>query len=344
MFDYCSTRFLSIGEIHMALCHAREHYRSSRELPLERLVFVTLEPTKLPALVDLTDRANLWAFWIKGRLPRAGSPFPVFEHILNESSRDLAQAASVSVKIGYEEKESKQTKRNCDFIGVALHEGKILFVYSPHGSKVANDHVYRRSFLPKLIEIAALPLVIDDNGDYYRLAHQSGGYLWVSGCFPPDLSPTAFHCELPGDSVGMALARMQRALDAIASSKRFESSWSVSLAAEHQRRTSDKTLAERMYHLVEAKGFLAESYFLSLDLKIKGIEAVESLKLLCGPKDSMLVPLGGWGFPDEDEHFLNMEVETTARGHRLHVEASMLLNVKTLSANLGVELREQGYH
>ncbi len=342
-FDYCSTQFLSIDEIHVALHHAREHYPVVREPPTEQQVFATLEPARLPAFMDLTVHARLEAFWIKGRLSHAGSPFPSFEHILNESSGDLAPVASVVAKVGYEDKASKQTKRNYDSIGIALHEGKILFVYSPHGSRVGNDHVYRRSFLPELIEIAALPLVMDDSGDYYRLTHQSGGYLWVSGCFPPDLSPTVFHCELSGDTVTMALARMQRALDAIASSKRFENSWSVSLSTEDQRRASDETLAGRTYRVLEAKCFPAESYFLSLDLKIREIEAVESLKSFCGAKDEILVPLCGFLLSHEDDHYFNLELGTTARGHRLLVEASVPVNVNKLGSRLGVELVERGH-
>jgi len=137
--------------------------------------------------------------------------------------------------------------------------------------------------------------------------------------------------------------RMQRVLASLASSNRFEHSWSVSFSAEVGTAASESLLAEQTYRSLLNKGFPAESYFLSFDLRIREIEAVEFLKAFCGPKDEILVPLGGCPLPGEDEHYFNLELETTHRGHRLLVEASIPIDVKEMSTNLGVELIERGH-
>jgi hypothetical protein len=343
-FDFCSEQLLSLDEVEAALSNAKRHYEYSEKSPGERHVFATLNVAAIARLGDVGDYAAFKSLSVQGWLSLAQPPFSVFERILNDSGRDLARFASVFVDIGYEEKESKQTKRNCDRMGVNLQKDRLLFSYLPHGSRVATDCAYRRTFFTRLIEIASLPLIVEDRGSHYRLVHAQGGYLWISGYSPPDLSPSIFKCELPGDSVKAALARLQRALADLASNKRFEYSWSAYLLEEHELSTHAHSCAEQMYTILVTKDFPAENYTLGLHLVIQRIEVVEHLRALCGPKDTMLVPLGGFGLPGEDEHYLNIEVETTARGHRLHVEASVPINVTELSANLGVELQEQGHH
>ncbi len=342
-FDFCSERLLSLDEIQVALSNAKRHYEYSDKASGERHVFVTLNPATIASSGDVGSYAAFKSLSVQGWLSLAQTPFSAFERILNDSRNDLARFASVFVDIGYEEKESKQTKRDYDRMGIALQKDELLFSYLPHGSRVVKDYAYRRTFLARLIEIAALPLIIEDKGPQYRLVHAQGGYLWISGYSPPDLSPSIFKCELPGDSITTALARLQRALAALASSKRFEHSWSAYLLEEHELSTGAHSCAEQMYGILMNKGFPAESYTVGLHLTITHVEAVEHLRALCGPKDEILVPLCGFQLPHEDEHYFNLELKTTHRGHRLLVEASVPIDVNELSTRLGVELVERGH-
>ena len=340
-FDYCSKRLLSLGEVEAALSNAKRHYEYSEKSSGERYVFATLNPATIAFLGDVGNYAAFKSLSVEGWLSLAQPPFAAFERILNDSRNDLARFASVSVNVGYEEKESKQTKRNYDSMGITLQKDRLLFSHSPHGSRVVRDYAYRRTFLARLIEIAALPLIIEDKGPQYRLAHAQAGYLWISGYSPPDLSPSIFKCELPGDSVTTALARLQRALVDLASSKRFEHSWSAYLLEEHELSAGAHSCAEQMYGILVSKGFPAESYTVGLHLTITHVEVVEHLRALCGPKDEILVPLCGFQLPHEDEHYFNLELKTTHRGHRLLVEASVPININELGTRLGVEFVER---
>ncbi len=323
-FQYSSSKALSVDQLQDVSCWSRKCYLY--EEPEERISLINLQPVKLPVLTSLLSAAEVSPIRIVGQLSTRKDPFQTFEYTLCRWMSLRKQFSSFTVKIGFAEKESQQSKRSHNRIDVNLIEGGLYLGFSDGGFRSLD----KRAVYSKLIEASCLPVRIENKGKHFRLVHTLGGNLSVNGCIPPDLCPGFFRCELTEDTVPLALLRMRHVLDAISRPKRLSHSWSTTL---------DSKVIEHAYRVLQEDDFLAERYTLDFKIIFKNLNAVDHVRTLFSPKDTMLWHLGTLGIPSDDRWYVNLDVETTSQGHRLKAEASEPVNIQDLSSRLGIQIK-----
>ena len=339
--DYRSTSVVSLDDLRRIRTNADDHYIFRPEIDLKEGIHAFFNPKSLPSLAQLGHGGKIVDLTVKGLLSLKEDPFPSFEQVLGVATTHFLGIAATWVDVGFEEKESRQTRRAYDSFCIRCQEGKFSFLYGANGSKSHTDRGYRKQFMGRLIEVAQLPLILEDCNDHYRLRHQFGGDLWISHITFPDLSPSTFRCELPEASAAGSLDRLRRSLDAFASPKRFEYAWTVVPLHQLEEPLQFNERIVGMYQIVLNCRLPATSYSLDLTYTIEGCDAIEPLKALCGPKDKVFVPLCSYWISNTKKEHLNLEVEICARGYRLLVEASVPIDMNELSAHLGVEVVER---
>ena len=265
---------------------------------------------RLPKLTEGVG-VELLELTAKGSLPTKIEPWPVFEQVC-EQGHEITEIGYITILCGFEEKNSKQTKRAYDSVSLKVSQGRKFFNYYSNGSRVLKDREYRKTFMAQVLEKVHLPIDYEEKDGHFRLNHASSGELRLWRASFGGLDPAGFFCELPEVSLGDAVRLVQVFLDEFATKKRFLHEWSA--GREHGgKATKEPDLAKRIYSLVVAADLPAETYEVDVEFNLQEPSGVESLRRFCGPDDEIFTRLCSFDLPDDN--YAEIIVVTTTRGH-----------------------------
>jgi hypothetical protein len=245
--------------------------------------------------------------------------------------RAFTGIAGIGMRVGFEEKQSRQSKRGYDTVGlgrISKNESR-LFSYSANGSLVMKNREYGKQFIQELIRVAELPIHFIDSSPRPSLEHASGGYLNMRKGF------TAFKCALPNETVEESVGRVRRVLEHCATPKRLDRHWNVNVAASGTPGKANEILAR-----TAKLGLPAESLEVNGRFILEEPCGVAAIQRLCGPEDVVFSPL--CSFDLEPPFYANLSVKTTAEGHWIELELIDESALPEIEEALGLEfVRDQ---
>ncbi|MHB0939887.1 MAG: hypothetical protein ACYC6A_26120 [Armatimonadota bacterium] len=326
---YRSQFFYRHAEIEQICERARQAYSKYRVFQSQTCQHAYLHPGEgLPEL-GAVKGIRFGSINAMGLLSLKKEPFSDFRQILTQGA-SIARMGRLILHVGFEEKNSKQTKRGYDVISILIERGKQSWGYSANGSLVSNDPHYCAGFFRRLVEIIQLPLSIREDEQGVHITHTIPGCEYRGGQQP--IYPSGFFCDLPDDSVDQLVSRMEIALQEFASTKRFVYQWDV-LPDLTGRLFQPIPESLELYHMVAAAGFPAERHEVHVDFFMDTIEGVDALQPLCGAKDVIFSHI--CSFNIDKDRWANLEVETTMQGHRIRLETRLPVDTREIKATLG---------
>lgn len=338
-FDYVAQGTFSLSELRAMLSLAQTNLHATSRMGTSVRVSIYLEPTWPLPLISFPSIIRLEDISITGFLSVKSPPYDTFKAILADGANHVGKKACLEVAVGFEEKNSQQSKKGYDKLAVELRQGCLFVSYEANGSLVMKDKAYARTFMEQLIACMGLPLVVTNAGDDYRFRHTEGGELRLSRCRGGEgISPSGFRCEVRTNDYHAWVDLLNKAVSANSTAKRFMHSWAVyPFVGQTCQPSSEVSL--QLYELVAKSRWPAESFFLRCSATILDLEAIEWLRKLCGPKDECFIPAGHVILADEK--YINFDVVTSVNGHRLKLSSSAPLDTSAIAQALGVEIREE---
>jgi len=263
--------------------------------------------------------------WISGTL------LAKLDHVqrhLAPLSRNLLATPSplvCEIAIGFEEQASKQSKRAYDTIRWKFASGRHHFGYGANGSRISDDHAYRRTAFIELIKRLHLPLVITDVPDGFVLGHANGGVLAIHAASGfNDENPSSFSCEIPPLTPEGVAALLLTALQNSSSGKLITFQWSVRTSPPYAGcNLDDATESPRVFLFLANAGLPANSYDIQLEPRPSTLNELEVLRSLMGPKDSLLLPVGAFQFAPQA--FANVAVRASIKEFFIEITSRLPL-------------------
>lgn len=290
----------------------------------------TLEPFEAPR------GARIGSVVVEGQL-QGKRPYEEFREVFRRGMGTVGAFGTLGVRVGFEERDSRQSKRTADTAGVWVIRGVPHFSYTPNGSRVAKDPGHRRDFMRRLAEASLVPLAFRDEGASFRLEHATGGELWTSGGGLGGVNPSQLRIAMPERCAIELVDILAQFLDSFGSGKRFDYAWRAQPTfdgrPQHEMEEGPRILAQ----VVQA-GFPAASYSIHVVFRLAEIEGIEILRALCGPKDEVLLTFCSFEWPRGNQ--VNLDVVTSAAGHRIEAECRLPVDAAEIGEPLGLQLSQ----
>jgi hypothetical protein len=293
----------------------------------ELIIKGPLEPLPEAKGVEFGD------FFIIGHLPVKEKSLDELFLILAMCEDPIGRYGNFSIEIGYEEKTSKQTRRNCDHVGVGIKTGKKYFIYRPSGSNVAKDTKYRKDFIRQLIETAGLPLNVIEREKGFMLSHHQESGLFISASEPGGLNPSSFRCELEGVSVGELESRVKTILNKYATEKRFEYWWSIATMG------MENAEANRIYNVAVEKKIAAQKVEIGFSYILRQLEGIDFLRYLPGQKKEFSTRVCTFDLPGQVT--AELHAITSVSGHFLEISITNPSGLPEVEAKLNLKLEKK---
>ncbi|NOZ69220.1 MAG: hypothetical protein GXP46_08270 [Deferribacteres bacterium] len=331
-YDYLSERYFSVEELLRIHETARRTLSGFDDFSTGSIGHAYFEPERLPLLHDLKG-IRLIDISTEGYLTLKKEPWDDFRDILERGANTIGKIGLLLLRCGFEEKNSKQTKRGYDTVDVKVEKGKRYFGYSANGSRVTNDVQYRKTFMTQFISAINLPLSIEEKDNYFTLRHNLSGELRISRGGLRGENPSAFFCEMPGASNDELIERMKICMEKFASKKRFEYTWTARCSG-----IGSSELSRQIYDMVIESNFPAIRYFLDIEYSLDDIYGLEVLKGMCGPDDEVFAGFFSFTLP-EDNH-AEARIHATFQGYQLMLTMTDSAYLKLVEEKLGLKFRE----
>ncbi len=238
------------------------------------------------------------------------------------------------VSIGFEERSSKQSKRNFDSLGWKTKGGRFLFAYAANGSKARTDVPYRCEVITRLIAQLQLPLSIKSVPDGFILERTSAGVLEIhmAGGLN-DENPSSFSCEIDTDDAERIGALVLKSLEVMGSGKIFEYTWAV--YNDLMGRVPDAiTDGIETIRFASSANLTAESYEIQSLVTVQRLEDLDAIRLALPAKEEIVVQVGAFKY--ESDQFANVRVRAGTNGYRVELESRNPIP-SGLTAKLGIE-------
>jgi hypothetical protein len=232
---------------------------------------------------------------------------------------DVPPLLTAEVSIGFGERSSKQSRRDCDRITWKTRSGKSLLGYHATSSKMRSDIEYRRAAFACFIAEARLPLAIRDVSDGFMLDRMSPGLLdiHIAGGFN-DENPSSFSCEIETTDAECLGALLVKSIEVLGSGKLFEYRWSV--GNDLQGRLPDAiTDGVDVLRFASTAGVSAERYELRSHVTIGSLNDLELLRAILPAAEEIVVQVGAFRF--DADMFANVRVRTGSSGYRIELES-----------------------
>ena len=289
-------------------------------------------PTILPDF-SIFKGIRLRKIGTDGYLPLDDNSMNIFKGILRKSANTIGDIGLLLTGCGFEEKNSKQNKRAYDNVRIKIERGKKFFCYSSNGSKVSVNHDYKKDFMHRIIEIVKLPMRIEEGNGYFKLLHSKSGEIRITTGGFGGKNPSGFNCEMPDLSTDELVDRMRIFLENFATAKRFDYSWSTGTGGR-----SNEEGSKQIFAMTLKANFPAEYYFLDIEFTPEDISGIEVLQSLCGPKDEIYTSFLYFDLPENNR--AEMDIETTAKGHRLMLTLTDNSYLAEIQEKLGLEFKK----
>ncbi|MCF6209892.1 MAG: hypothetical protein L3K24_04260 [Gammaproteobacteria bacterium] len=334
-FDYITTDYLDVSTIKRVPDQLRAVLplvESSAGEEEQNIYIDGLDKEQLasfPNLVGLSD------FTLEGYLTMDPVPWFDLSDVIRKIDKQIIKFGVCMIDIGYEERNSSQSKDAYDVVGLRLDRGKVYFLYSANGSLVCADNSYKREVVGGLIHHLGLDVSIEDGEGYFKLASQ-GRELKItrSGLFGKN--PHGFVFELEEQGAGKLVEKLRSALDYLSSGKVITCSWRCFPRSMESTPYQDNLF--EFFDLVRRQPLPAESYDLSVSIMASSIDDCEGLRTLCKDDDVIFTPLVG--FNTSDKYYGEIRVRTTKEGHRLWLTLKNLEDIEMISEATGLEFKE----
>lgn len=264
----------------------------------------------LPQLATMQGIAFGRDITIRGELGTVSidDAIPVFLRVLHEGG-SIGSIGRVGCEIGFEEKQSSQSRRAYDTVLIEIRRGTHFVSYSANGSKVGKEVPYRLSFIREMIGVLGLPLVIDAGPGGFVLAHSASGELWISQSDGPNNeNPAGFRCSVDANATWDDLLEKAGQFVKQASKRVIVQSW----ICGHVGGDSSLSNNDRIYHMAADARLPAKAIYLSADYLINSVYGLGGLRLLCGVKDEIATTL--CSVPNCD---VEIEIRTRSEGHKV---------------------------
>jgi len=272
---------------------------------------------KLPERPELTGISFGDEMTIRGQLPVKDRCADVFGGIL-QRGKSIGHIGNLDVECGFEELESKQTRRGYDAMGISILGGRHFFDYGANGpSRVSLDVTYGRAFIERLVAALQLPLRIVDVPEGFALEHSLGRYLWISQSRgPKHENPSGFRCAIAESTRESLLHRMDDFLEVCASRQLVRSWRATPLVAGVHLAPEENASSTVVYDTTVAARLPAMNYDLDLEYAIDRIEGVEAIRKLCGKRQQVLSTLCSFRVQRDEA---SLQALTSAGGHQLRI-------------------------
>jgi hypothetical protein len=277
---------------------------------------------------------------VQGYIPSKMDTKEAFREVFHKGAKTIGVAGGLMCSVGFEEINSRQSKRAYDTLSVAIAKGRRFFSYCANGSKVMNDPVYRQYFIEDLLRRLTLPVRIKVAGGYFYLVHENPIMelqLLMAGL--DGRSPCSFSCQVEwGEDI--LVEKIFEVLPMISTKKRFEVHWTASSMDElPSPEECDKGIRIFLEQIVQCE-LPAKEFFVDLGFRIQDLAGVEALRHLCDQHDVCHVALYTFAIGKE---FVRILAEIKAEGYRLLFECPMTVDVTWLSEVLGLPFQEKGH-
>jgi hypothetical protein len=241
----------------------------------------------------------------------------------------VARDGTLIGRIGYEARDSRQSRHACDSVSVSERRGERSFQSSRNGSRSTREPALAVTQIDEAAAVLGVPIRVRQAEGHFYLAHRDGGSLWLSGTRGPNgASPDTFRVEWnrPWDQL---VATLDAWVTRFGSGRLFEQSWSaISFPSAKPE--------EVLRAVVEAR-LPARRYEIELSGVLSDVEhGLEVLRSLSGRSSRIEVELGSAEYADDTS--VQVLVQVSARGHRLRVESRYPLDPVILSERLGCTL------
>jgi hypothetical protein len=296
---------------------------------------ILLEPERNLPILD-SELISLGQLSIEGLLSLSRAPYEDFKGVLKKHTA-IGMIGCLKIEVGFQERNSKQSKRAYDVLSLEAVRGKMFFTYSANGSLVIKDMSYRKNFMRRLIDKAQLPLEIEEQGEHFYLSRTSPGqlsFLRYSGSNYG--SPSGFTCEVPAQMYDISVDILRACVDDFGAPKHFKYSWNVSSSNAQKNNVGE---GKQIYDMVLNSNFPAEKYFIRAAIKVNSLLGLDTLKLLCGETDECSTPIASFSL--NNDNFANLIARTTAKGHLLQLESRFPIEIQEIEKQLGVEFKKQ---
>lgn len=291
-----------------------------------------LYPERLVALSDLGGFA-IRAITTNGYLPLKDDSIDLFKEVFGKGREAIGSIGLLIGLIGFEERNSQQSKRGYDTVNIRLENGKQYFSYNANGSKVLADLEYRRMFMQSLVHKLELPVRIVEDKIGFKLIQSDSKELKVLRSGFHGENPSGFMVELSGISDAELVNLLKKSIKEFASQKRFEFEWSVLCSGY-----PDKDTSLLIYDKVRQAGFPAKSYELQVEYSLKSIQGLEVLRKSCGKKDVIFFRPCGFSLPEDD--YCEVVIVISTSGYELKFSFKNPDNLHELEQKLGLTLEE----
>jgi hypothetical protein len=272
---------------------------------------------------------------LKGILSVKTLPWVEFRQVFENLNEQVKRYGACFLKIGYEEKETKQSKKGYETVGLKVDQGIFYFIYRANGSKVCADQDYGKSVIQELISCLGLAVTLEEGADFYKLIPTRGELkILRGGLFGKN--PSAFHYELDVNEPEKLIAMLQTAYEFLGSGKVFECSWSCLPRLAEDNPYKDDVFS--FFDLMRQQDLPADSYDLDLQLQVKELADLDVLQTLCRDRDQMYTRLVSFDIDEDD--YGELTVQTTKQGHKLQLSMRIAENVEQVAQALGVAFKE----
>jgi len=273
---------------------------------------------------------------LHGRLSTDPLPWLEFKSVLENVDEQVKQFCACFLSVGYEEKNTKQSKNGYEVVGLKVDQGVFHFTYRANGSKICTDHDYGKSTVSGLINRLGLPIRVEEGEGFYKLIPQQGELkiLQHGGLFGKN--PSAFFYELNENDPEKLITMLQTAYEFLSSGRVFECSWRCLPRFAEDSPYNDNLFS--FFDLLRHQDLPAISYDLDLELQVKELADLDGLQSLCRDQDQMYTRL--ISFDIDEDNYGELTVKTTREGHRLQLEMRLAENVEKVTSALGLTFKE----
>lgn len=231
---------------------------------------------------------------------------------------ELPRGMQARIRIGFEERQSKQSRSSCDTVGLSFTDGNVSFSYYADGSKVAKDLEYRRTFYSRLIDEMSLPLSLRDVQGGFIFVHRNLEGLEILRGGENGKNPSAFHCQISKEETGGYGGKLMRALGEIGSGKIFHFQWLIGTGRGGNPVHLPASGGE-VFRFISSMKPSAEDYELQAQATFYSLDELDLIRSSVSRKDSILVQVGAFAF--DAERFANVEVRANEQGYQINLES-----------------------
>jgi hypothetical protein len=231
---------------------------------------------------------------------------------------ELPRGMQARIRIGFEERQSKQSRSSCDTAGLSFTNGNVSFSYYADGSKVARDLEYRRAFYSRLIDIMMLPLSTRDVQGGFIFEHRNPEGLEILRGGEDGKNPSAFHCQISKEEISGYGGKLMRALGEIGSGKIFQFQWMMG-TGRGGNPSHLPASGNEVFRFISSMKPSAENYELQAQATFSTLDELDLIRSSVSRKDSILVQVGAFAF--DAERFVNVEVRANEEGYQINLES-----------------------